>query len=110
MLSASLRALARKNLAGLANVKLVEGTLAAGVAADQPYDVIVLEGRAEEVPSALLDQLADDGRLVAVVGETEIAHACVYSRSGAAVAVRQVFDASVAALPGLKMKRPAFVF
>ena len=105
-----LAALARKNLAGLANVKLVEGTLAAGVAADQPYDVILLEGRAEEVPSSLLDQLADDGRLVAVVGETEIAHACVYSKSNGAVAVRQVFDASVTALPGFRKKKPAFVF
>ena len=101
---------AKANLAGAANVKVLEGPLAAGAPADQPYDVILLEGRAEEVPQALLDQLADDGRLVAVVGERETSHACVYSRSGAAVAVRQVFDASVTALPGLKKKKPAFVF
>ena len=78
--------------------------------AEQPFDVILLEGRVEEVPQALLDQLADDGRLVAVVGEADMAQACVYSRSGAAIAVRQVFDASVTALPGLKKKKPAFVF
>lgn len=101
---------ARRNLAGHANVKVVEGVLSAGAPAEQPFDVILLEGRAEEVPLALLDQLADGGRLVGVVGETEIAQACVYSRSGGAVAVRQVFDASVAELPGLKKKRPAFVF
>ena len=88
----------------------LEGPLASGVAADQPYDVILLEGRAEEIPAALLDQLADDGRLVAVVGETETAHACVYSKSNGAVAVRQVFDASVTALPGFRKKKPAFVF
>lgn len=101
---------ARANLAGAANVKLVEGPLAAGAGADQPFDVILLEGRAEDVPQALIDQLADDGRLVAVVGERETSHACVYSRSGGAVAVRQVFDASVTALPGLRKKKPAFVF
>ena len=72
--------------------------------------MILLEGRAEDGPQTLLDQLADDGRLVAVVGETDIAQACVYSRSGGTIAVRQVFDASVTALPGLKKKRPAFVF
>ncbi len=101
---------ARANLASKVNVKLVEGPLAAGVAGEQPFDVIVLEGRAEEVPPSLLDQLGDDGRLVAVVGDADIAQACVCTRSGGAIAVRQVFDASVAELPGLKKKRPAFVF
>lgn len=101
---------AKANLAGRPNVKVLEGALAAGAAAEQPFDVIVLEGRAEEVPMSLIDQLGDDGRLVAVVGEADIAHACVFSRSGGAVAVRQVFDASVAPLPGLRKKKPAFVF
>lgn len=101
---------ARRNLDGHANVRVVEGALSAGAPGAQPFDVILLEGRGEEVPQALLDQLADGGRLVGVVGEAEIAQACVYSRSGGAVAVRQVFDASVSELPGLKKKRPAFVF
>lgn len=101
---------ARRNLAGHGNVTIVEGPLAAGAPASQPFDVILLEGRAEEVPQALLDQLADGGRLVGVVGEAEIAQAAVYSLSGGAIAVRQVFDASVTELPGLKKKRPAFVF
>jgi protein-L-isoaspartate(D-aspartate) O-methyltransferase len=101
---------ARSNLSAAANVKVVEGPLAAGAAADQPFDVILLEGRAEDIPPGLLDQLADDGRLLAVVGERETSQAYVYSRAGGAVAVRQVFDASVTALPGLKKKKPAFVF
>ena len=101
---------ARSNLSTAANVKVVEGPLAAGAAADQPFDVILLEGRAEEIPASFIDQLADDGRLVAVVGERETSQAFVYSRSGGAVAVREVFDASVTALPGLKKKKPAFVF
>lgn len=105
-----LAAKAKANLAGLANVKIVEGPLAGGVAKEQPFDVILLEGRAEEVPQTLIDQLADGGRLIGVVGERETSQACVYSKSGGAIAVRQVFDASVAALPGLKMRKPAFVF
>ena len=101
---------ARTHLADRSNVTVMEGPLASGAQAHQPFDVILVEGRAEDVPQTLLDQLADDGRLVAVVGEADIAQACVYSKSGGAVAVRQVFDASVTALPGLKKKRPAFVF
>jgi len=107
---AGLIALARANLGHLANVSFFEGPLAAGAPGSAPYDVIVVEGRAEEVPQSLIGQLADDGRLVAVVGDNDMSQCCVYSRSGAAIAVRQVFDASVAALPGLKKKRPAFVF
>lgn len=107
---AGLAAAARRNLASIANVSVVEGALALGVAAAQPFDVILAEGRVEQVPEAWLNQLADGGRLVAVVGETDMAQACVYTTSGSAVAVRQVFDASVAPLPGLKKLKPAFVF
>ena len=105
-----LAAEARRNLEGTANVVVVEGGLEAGVAAEQPYDAIIAEGRIEEAPQAWLDQLAEGGRLVAVVGDADMAQACVYSKSGSATAVRKVFDASVAALPGLKKIRPAFVF
>jgi protein-L-isoaspartate(D-aspartate) O-methyltransferase len=105
-----LAAEATRNLAGVANATVVEGPLSAGVPAEQPFDVILVEGRIEDVPPALLSQLGGEGRLIAVVGETEMAQACVYSRSGSTMAVRQVFDASVAALPGLRKKKPAFVF
>lgn len=105
-----LAAEARRNLGGVSNAMVVEGPLSAGVPEEQPFDVILAEGRIEEVPAALLAQLGDEGRLVAVVGETEMAQACVYTRSGSTTAVRQVFDASVAALPGLRKKKPAFVF
>lgn len=105
-----LAALARANLAALSNVKLVEAPLEGGASADQPFDVIVLEGRVEEVPQALFGQLADGGRLVAVVGTPVVAKATVFTRSDAVLAARQVFDASITALPGFRKKEPAFVF
>ena len=101
---------ARKNIAGNAKVKLVEGGLAEGSKADGPYDVILVEGRVGEIPTGLLAQLADGGRLVAVVGEGDVAKAHVWTRSGASSAVRTAFDATVAALPGFARKVPAFVF
>jgi protein-L-isoaspartate(D-aspartate) O-methyltransferase len=105
-----LAAEAQHNLLALSNVSVFEGDLDAGLKGEQPFDVIIMEGRVGEVPKVLLDQLAHEGRLVAVVGETEMAQACVYTKSGAAVAVRKAFDASVAALPGFQKVKPAFVF
>ncbi len=106
----ALAAEARKNLSHLANVKVIEGKLEAGAKTDSPFDVIIVEGRVAEVPQTLISQLGEGGRLVAVVGEAEMARANVYTVSGTAVAVRGVFDASVAALPGFEKKKPAFVF
>lgn len=107
---AGLAAEARRNLAGYGNVTVVEGPLNAGVAASAPYDVIIIEGRVEMVPDALFAQLAPEGRLVAVMGETEMAKAIVHTKSGAVIASREVFDASIAKLPGFEKKKPAFVF
>ena len=101
---------ARERLVSLRNVVVVEGSLPAGAMAQQPFNVIFLEGRAEEVPQSLLGQLAEGGRLVAVVGETVLARAKVFSKAGQTIAVRDAFDASVAALPGFGKKKPAFVF
>lgn len=55
---------ARDNLAGLANVDLVEAPLAAGWPASAPYDLIVIDGAVEDLPEALANQLSGDGRIV----------------------------------------------
>jgi protein-L-isoaspartate(D-aspartate) O-methyltransferase len=91
------------------NVKVVRGPLAAGWPPDAPYDVILLNGSAEIVPPALLDQLADGGRLVGVVGRGPIGQATVYRRSGAHVGAHPEFDAVAPLLPGFAQP-PAFVF
>lgn len=101
---------ARKQLSDRDNVRIVAGDLDAGAAALQPFDVIVIEGRAGEVPATLLSQLAEGGRLVAVVGETPVARGKVYTKTGQAVAVRHAFDASAALLPGFHRRETAFVF
>jgi protein-L-isoaspartate(D-aspartate) O-methyltransferase len=95
--------------AGANNVKVVSGPLAAGWPPDAPYDVILLNGSAEIVPQALLDQLADGGRLVGVVGRGPIGQATVYRRSGAHVGAHAEFDAVAPLLPGFA-RPPAFVF
>src|SRR5690606_40434696 len=56
---------------GVDNVVTVVGSLPAGWPSEGPYDAILLSGAVPEVPSALLDQLKDGGRLAAVVRSEE---------------------------------------
>jgi protein-L-isoaspartate(D-aspartate) O-methyltransferase len=100
---------ARANLAGLANVTLAHGPIAAGWAQGAPYDAILLEGATEIMPQALCRQLKDGGRLVCVLGAGPGAKATVYTRSGDDIGARAIFDASAALLPGFA-KPAAFAF
>jgi protein-L-isoaspartate(D-aspartate) O-methyltransferase len=62
----SLASAARANLerAGLDNVEVILGDGWAGYPPNSPYDVIVVSAAADEVPDALVEQLADGGRMV----------------------------------------------
>jgi protein-L-isoaspartate(D-aspartate) O-methyltransferase len=95
---------------GVANATVRRGPLAAGWSRDQPYDAILVDGRVPAVPSALFDQLRDGGRLVAVVGDRDVATATAYNRHDGAISSRPAFEASVGRLPGFIIEAPAFVF
>jgi len=108
---AALASAATANLAaaGATNVKVVTGPLAAGSPASGPYDVILLEGRSEVAPERLCEQLADGGRLLAVIGGAPLGKATIYSKLGPHVTARPLFDAGAPVLPGF-VKPPEFVF
>jgi protein-L-isoaspartate(D-aspartate) O-methyltransferase len=78
--------MARANLqkAGVRNVEVREADGAAGLAAEGPFDVIVLSGSVAEVPPALLQQLKVGGRLAAIVGEEPVMRATLITRTGEA--------------------------
>ena len=78
--------LARENLqkAGIRNVDVREGDGAQGLAAEGPFDVIVLSGSVHEVPQALLQQLKVGGRLGAIVGNEPVMRANFITRTGEA--------------------------
>ncbi len=61
--------------------------------------MILINGRVEVRPQALLDQLKDDGRLVCVMGPHRNAKVTLFVRAGDAFGARPLFDAS---LPGLE--------
>jgi protein-L-isoaspartate(D-aspartate) O-methyltransferase len=93
----------------IVNVKVVSGPLAAGWAAEGPYDSILVSGAIPEVPVALLDQLKDGGRLAAVVTGDGIGRLMQWRRMGATFDGRTVMEATAPALPGFE-RQPAFVF
>jgi len=103
------RASANLEALGVDNVAIVSGPLAAGYPKEAPYDVILVDGAIETVPSALTDQLRDQGRLVAIVGTGRAAEAMVYQKSGKEVAGRSAFNAAARPLPGFAAPK-AFVF
>ena len=89
--------------------KIVTGSLSRGCAGEGPYDVILLQGSAEVVPTPLFDQLKDGGRLVGVIGRGPAAKAMLYRRIEGELSGRPVFDAAAAPLPGFA-KPHEFVF
>jgi protein-L-isoaspartate(D-aspartate) O-methyltransferase len=95
---------------GLTNVTVTAGDLAAGWAADGPYDFILVDGAAEIVPEGLTAQLADRGRLAVVVKDDGVVgRGTLFTRADGVVSQRAVFDADAEVLPGFT--RPQrFVF
>jgi protein-L-isoaspartate(D-aspartate) O-methyltransferase len=94
---------------GCKTVTVVQGALTEGVKADAPYDVIFINGAVESVPDSLLAQLAEGGRLVAILQNGPQGQAHIYLKEDGVVGGRPDFDATVPALAGFK--RPVgFVF
>ena len=94
---------------GASNAQVVQGSLADGDKANGPYDVILIDGAVEDVPEALLGQLADGGRLVSVIQDGPRSRAHLYVRRGGHIGDRPDFDAPAPLLPGFK-KAVGFVF
>jgi protein-L-isoaspartate(D-aspartate) O-methyltransferase len=105
-----LLALATGFLAGAENVEVVGGSLAAGHAARAPYDVIIVEGRIAAVPESLFAQLANEGRIVAAVGNTDVCKMQIATLTDGHRSLRSAFDVSIAPLPGFVTEKAAFVF
>ena len=78
--------MARDNLqrAGIRNAEVREADGAKGLAAEGPFDVILLSGSVAEVPQSLLAQLKVGGRLGAIVGHEPMMRATFIERTGEA--------------------------
>ncbi|MGY2049492.1 protein-L-isoaspartate O-methyltransferase family protein [Methylobacterium sp. JK268] len=106
-----LAAAARERLAAVTGktIPVETGPLDAGVPGRGPYDAILVNGRVERRPQALLEQLADGGRLACVQGEGRTGKATLWVRAGDAFGARPLFDAAVPALRDFA-NEPGFTF
>lgn len=104
----ALAAFASKALAGT-NVKLVEGPLTAGHKRGGPYDLILIDGAVECVPPAIIDQLAENGRLAVAMLEDGVARLSIGRKGGDGFGFTAYSDAASAILPGFEKAR-AFSF
>jgi protein-L-isoaspartate(D-aspartate) O-methyltransferase len=94
----------------IATVKYIEEPAAQGSRARSAYEVILVAGAVTEIPAEIAAQLAEGGRLAAVIWPGEgVGRATLATRTGGILAHRVIFDAATPLLPGFARK-PAFVF
>ena len=98
---------ARLGDAGADNVAVVQAVLSEGAPKHGPYDVIILEGAAEQVPASLLAQLKDGGRIGALFMDGALGQARIGYKTDGVVSWRFAFNASAPVLSGFA-KAPAF--
>lgn len=92
-----------------AQVPTAEGSLAAGWPADAPYSLIYIDGAVERIPDAIVDQLAEGGRLVGALNERGVTRLIVGRRVAGGFGLDAFADVETALLPGFA-PAPAFTF
>ncbi|SJZ49792.1 protein-L-isoaspartate(D-aspartate) O-methyltransferase [Enhydrobacter aerosaccus] len=96
---------------GIDNIQIVTGKMEQGAPTSAPYDVILIEGAVREIPKAILDQLAEGGRLGTVIASASAAHGVAHLvvKEGGVTSGRPLFDAGTPLLPGFAPP-PRFAF
>jgi len=94
---------------GVDNAVVETGTLAEGAPAHGPYDVIILQGGIETLPTAIVDQLRPDGRIAMIEMKGELGVAQLGVKNANGITWRRSFDATAPILPGFSAEK-AFVF
>lgn len=93
---------------GVANVEIASGALTEGQAAAGPYNAIVFGGAVQQIPARIIEQLAEGGRLVAIVtAPGEPGRATLITKVAGALSRRVAFDAGSHLLPGFELE-PGF--
>ncbi|HEY0012868.1 MAG TPA: protein-L-isoaspartate O-methyltransferase [Allosphingosinicella sp.] len=101
---AALAAFARRALAGT-GVELVEGPLAEGHDAGAPYDLVLIDGAVEFVPDAIVAQVAEGGKIAAVVLDRGVTRLGVGRKVAGTFGLTIFTDGAAAILPGFVKPR-----
>lgn len=89
----------------VAGVTVVQGALAEGWAANAPYDLILFDGAVEQIPSAIVAQLVEGGRVAAPVIEDGVSRLAIGRKAGGAFGMISFADAEAPVLPGFAKLR-----
>lgn len=89
---------------GIDNAAIQAGDLASGAPKHGPYDVIAVQGAAEIVPEAIIDQLADGGRITCLFVEDRLGICRLGIKADGHVSWRYAFNAFAPILPGFERK------
>jgi protein-L-isoaspartate(D-aspartate) O-methyltransferase len=91
------------------NVTFITNQMAKAYQVKRQYKAILINGAVAEIPSYILGQLAEGGRLTVVIQNFEpVGKATLFMRKDAVVSHRQFLDANIPFLPGFE-PRPAFI-
>ena len=96
-------------IAAQQGISVVAGPLDAGCKKHAPYELILVDGAVQVIPEAIVQQLADGGRLGAALIDRGITRLIVGRKSGGAFGYLSIADAGVPALPGFATAK-AFTF
>ena len=86
-------------------IAIAEGPLEAGHQPGAPYDLILIDGAVEFLPDAIVEQLADGGRLGAALVQNGITRLIVGQKVAGAFGYLSIGDAWAAPLPGFTKPR-----
>ncbi len=88
------------------NVVFIKSKIENGYSDQQPYDCIFIEGGVNYISNEILNQLSENGRLVAVeIKESHVGKAILYQRHGKEFVKKFLFDAHVPLFEDFKEKQ-----
>lgn len=90
-------------------VEVAKGPLEEGWKKGAPYSQILIDGAVEQIPEAIVKQLADGGRLGTALIDRGVTRLVVGRKAGESFGYLSVADAGMPALPGFNRPR-AFTF
>ncbi len=91
------------------NAAILTGPLVEGSARNGPYDAIILFGGVEHVPQAIVDQLKEGGRIVALFMQGPLGEVRKGVKTHGIVSWHMEFNATAPVLPDFA-RTPGFVF
>lgn len=92
------------------NIIIEQGPLVSGWAKQGPFNVILIDGAVDEVPGAILDQLSEGGRLLAVINKNELVGVMtIFKMQNGHISKTSLFDANIDSLSEFK-RESTFVF